>query len=72
MQSCRYGWEQLAVAQQYLLEHALGLEPAEEERPVKRTQDDKWMLNLRAAQAFRAREGHLQVPRKHEKQLAVQ
>lgn len=67
MQSCRYGWEQLTTAQQYLLEHALGLGPAREER---RTQVDKWMLNLRAAQAFHAREGHLRVPRKHEEQLA--
>ncbi|MEU8893919.1 Helicase associated domain protein [Streptomyces sp. NPDC048442] len=72
VQSCRYGWEQLVPVQQYLLEHALGLEPAgEDERLVKqRTQDDKWMLNLRAAQAFHAREGHLRVPRKHEEQLA--
>ncbi|MEU8894199.1 Helicase associated domain protein [Streptomyces sp. NPDC048442] len=69
VQSCRYGWEQLAYVQQYLLEHALGLEPAEEERPVKRTQDDKWATNLRAAQAFHAREGHLNVPRKHEEHL---
>ncbi|MFI5808683.1 Helicase associated domain protein [Streptomyces sp. NPDC051561] len=70
VQTCRYGWDELAYAQQYLLENALGLEPAGEgERPVKRTQDDKWMLNLRAAQAFHAREGHLRVPRTHEEQL---
>ncbi|MFJ2746312.1 helicase associated domain-containing protein [Streptomyces sp. NPDC087440] len=48
------------------MENALGLEPADEdERPVKLTQDDKWRLNLAAAKAFHAREGHLQVPRKH-------
>ncbi len=40
-------------------------EASEDERPVRRTQDDKWMLNLAAARRFHAREGHLQVPRKH-------
>jgi superfamily II DNA or RNA helicase len=66
VQGCRFGWDALLPAQQWLLENALGLEPTEEsERPVKRTQDDKWMLNLAAAKAFRAREGHLRVPRKH-------
>ncbi|MEU8894160.1 Helicase associated domain protein [Streptomyces sp. NPDC048442] len=71
VQACRYGWEQLAPVQQYLLEHSLSVDAAgEEERPVKRrTQDDKWKLNLRAAQAFHAREGHLNVPRKHVEQL---
>ncbi|MFI0983650.1 helicase associated domain-containing protein [Streptomyces sp. NPDC021093] len=71
VQSCRYGWDQLVAAQQYLLEHSLGLQPAgEDERPVKRrTQNDKWRLNLRAARAFHAREGHLNVPRKHVEQL---
>ncbi|WP_372349468.1 helicase associated domain-containing protein [Streptomyces sp. KL116D] len=29
---------------------------------MRRTQDDKWMLNLAAARRFHAREGHLQVP----------
>ncbi|GGZ60061.1 helicase [Streptomyces inusitatus] len=67
VQGCRYGWDALQPAQQWLLENALGLEPAgEDERPVKRrTQDDKWTLNLRAAQQFHTREGHLGVPRKH-------
>ncbi|MFD3517454.1 Helicase associated domain protein [Streptomyces sp. NPDC058657] len=66
VQSCRFEWEQLQPAQQWLLANALGLEPAEEsERPVKRTQNDKWNLNLAAAKAFHAREGHLMVPRKH-------
>ncbi|GHA50714.1 hypothetical protein GCM10010329_85870 [Streptomyces spiroverticillatus] len=70
VQGCRFGWDALLPAQQWLLENVLGLEPAgEDERPVKRTQDDKWMLNLRAAQAFYAREGHLRVPRKHEEPL---
>ncbi|MFH8789112.1 helicase associated domain-containing protein [Streptomyces roseoverticillatus] len=56
--------------QQWLLENVLGLAPAgEDERPVKRTQDDKWALNLRAARQFHAREGHLNVPRKHTEHL---
>uniref|UniRef100_UPI002F912005 helicase associated domain-containing protein n=1 Tax=Streptomyces sp. NBC_01592 TaxID=2975889 RepID=UPI002F912005 len=67
----RHGWEQLLPAQQWLLENVLGIEPAEEaERPVKRTQDDMWALNLRAAQQYHAREGHLRVPRKHVEHLA--
>ncbi|MFJ5197036.1 Helicase associated domain protein [Streptomyces sp. NPDC088394] len=62
----RHGWEQLLPAQQWLLENVLGIEPAgEAEQPVKRTQDDMWALNLRAAQQFHGREGHLRVPRKH-------
>ncbi|MFJ1717068.1 Helicase associated domain protein [Streptomyces sp. NPDC088260] len=62
----RLGWEQFLPAQQWLLENVLGIEPAgEAEQPVKRTQDDMWALNLRAAQQFHGREGHLRVPRKH-------
>jgi hypothetical protein len=37
---------------------------------VKRTQDDKWKLNLAAAKVFHTREGHLVVPRKHVEHLA--
>ncbi|MFI6645955.1 helicase associated domain-containing protein [Streptomyces sp. NPDC050504] len=67
----RFNWEQLAVGQRVLLE-ILGLEPAgEEERPVQRTQDDKWAVNMAAARQFHGREGHLRVPRKHVEQLAV-
>ncbi|MGW0963633.1 Helicase associated domain protein, partial [Streptomyces gelaticus] len=62
----RHGWEQLLPAQQWLLENVLGIEPAgDEERPMRRTQDDMWAVNLRAARQFHAREGHLRVPRKH-------
>ncbi|WP_330301522.1 MULTISPECIES: helicase associated domain-containing protein [unclassified Streptomyces] len=62
----RLDWDDLLPAQQWLLESTLGLEPAApEERPVKRTQDDKWALNIAAARQFHAREGHLTVPRKH-------
>jgi hypothetical protein len=54
-------------AQQYLLE-TIGIEPAGEDeavRPVRRTQDDRWAVNLAAARAFYAREGHLRPARKH-------
>ncbi|MFE1953250.1 Helicase associated domain protein [Streptomyces sp. NPDC059524] len=62
----RHGWDQLPTAQAWLLENVLGLEPVgEDERPVRRTQDHKWMLNLTAARQFHRREGHLNVPRKH-------
>ncbi|MFI9235885.1 Helicase associated domain protein [Streptomyces sp. NPDC053079] len=64
--ACRLGWDSLMPVQQWMLENVLGLTPAEEdERPVKRTQEDKWALNLRAARQFHAREGHLNVPRVH-------
>ncbi|GAA1343843.1 helicase associated domain-containing protein [Streptomyces sanglieri] len=62
----RLGWEQLLPAQQWLLENVLGVEPAgDEQRPVRRTQDTMWAVNLAAAQQFHTREGHLRVPRKH-------
>ncbi|MET8788401.1 Helicase associated domain protein [Streptomyces sp. NPDC004589] len=62
----RLGWDKLLPAQQWLLDSVLGLEPAgEDERPARRTQDDKWVLNVAAARQYRAREGHLTVPRKH-------
>ncbi|MEU6996641.1 Helicase associated domain protein [Streptomyces sp. NPDC046465] len=68
----RLGWDQLAPAQVWLLANVLGLDAAgENEQPVKRTQDDKWALNMRAARAFHAREGHLRVPRKHIEHLAA-
>ncbi|MFF3787487.1 helicase associated domain-containing protein [Streptomyces sp. NPDC001933] len=66
----RHGWEQLLPAQQWLMENVIGIEPAEQaERPVKRTQDDMWAVNLAAARQFHAREGHLRVPRKHVEEL---
>jgi hypothetical protein len=63
----RLGWDQLAAAQQWMLENMLDIGPAEpEERPqAARTQADKWAVNVRVAEQFHAREGHLQVPRKH-------
>ncbi|MGW2080587.1 Helicase associated domain protein [Streptomyces sp. NPDC001939] len=72
VQAQRLGWDKLGAAQRWLLESVLGIEEAgEEERPVRRTQDDKWMLNMAAARRFYAREGHLQVPRKHVEAVPV-
>ncbi|MFE5029973.1 helicase associated domain-containing protein [Streptomyces sp. NPDC056656] len=69
----RLGWDLLGTAQAWLLENVLDLETTgEDERPVRRTQDDKWMLNLAAARRFHAREGHLQVPRKHTETVPVE
>ncbi|MBT2386546.1 DEAD/DEAH box helicase [Streptomyces sp. ISL-11] len=69
--SCQLGWDALQPAQQWLCENVLGItEAMEEERPVKRTQEDKWALNLCAARQFHAREGHLNVSRKHVERLA--
>ncbi|NEB75833.1 DEAD/DEAH box helicase family protein [Streptomyces sp. SID14478] len=73
MQAQRYGWEQLSTAQAWLLANVLGLEPAsEDERPVRRTQDHKWLLNMSAARQYHAREGHLNVSRKHVEELPVE
>jgi hypothetical protein len=63
----RLDWDALLPAQQWMLEHMLHLTPAEpdERLPAPRTQADKWAANVRAAKQFHAREGSLQVPRKH-------
>lgn len=63
----RLDWDALLPAQQWLLENMLHLSPAQdsERPPAPRTQADKWAANMRAARLFHAREGHLQVPRKH-------
>ncbi|WP_329203742.1 helicase associated domain-containing protein [Streptomyces sp. NBC_01435] len=39
---------------------------------MKQTQNAKWAVNLAAAQAFFAREGHLRVPRKHSEHLGTE
>ncbi|GAA2338522.1 Helicase associated domain protein [Streptomyces kunmingensis] len=73
VQGQRHDFEQLQPAQQWLLENALGIEPTEaDERPVKLTQDHKWALNLAAARQYRAREGHLNISRKHIEALPVE
>lgn len=62
----RTGWDKLTLAQQWMLDSILGLEPAhEDELPVRRTQADRWASHLAAARQFHTREGHLRVPRKH-------
>ncbi|WP_432190274.1 helicase associated domain-containing protein [Streptomyces sp. Tue6028] len=68
----RAGWEQLVPAQQYLLE-TIGVEPPAEGETVaaRRSQDERWAVNLAAARQFHAREGHLVVPRKHVETITV-
>ncbi|MFE2839683.1 helicase associated domain-containing protein [Streptomyces mirabilis] len=62
----RVGCDVLTPAQQWMLDSVLGLEPAgEAEQPSARTQADRWAGHLAAARQFHAREGHLNVPRKH-------
>ncbi|MCC9312316.1 helicase associated domain-containing protein [Kitasatospora sp. RB6PN24] len=51
------GWDKLSPAQQWALEHVLGIE--------------KERRNLAAAAQYRAREGHLNVPRKHKETLEL-
>jgi hypothetical protein len=67
VRSVRLGWDKLTTVQQWMCEHILGIQPAdEEEKPKPRTsQADKWALNYTAAKQFYEREGHLRVPRKH-------
>ncbi|MFF5494509.1 Helicase associated domain protein [Streptomyces aquilus] len=62
----RAGWDRLVPAQQYLLE-TIGLEPEGEYEvvPTRRSQDERWAMNLAAARQFYAREGHLRPARKH-------
>ncbi|WP_405681268.1 MULTISPECIES: Helicase associated domain protein [unclassified Streptomyces] len=65
----RFGWDNLATGQQWMLANILGLEPASEREKAKAvghtSQADKWTINLAAAAQFHQREGHLTVPRKH-------
>ncbi|MFG2220419.1 Helicase associated domain protein [Streptomyces sp. NPDC048685] len=69
----RVGWEKLTGVQQWMCEQVLGITPATEDEkpPPRRTQADKWAVNLAAAQQFYEREGHLRVPRKHVETIAV-
>ncbi|WP_436851130.1 helicase associated domain-containing protein [Streptomyces flaveolus] len=56
-----------------MCEQVFGIEPAtEDEKPrPRRTQADKWALNLTAATQYYQREGHLRVPRKHVERILV-
>jgi hypothetical protein len=67
VRSVRLGWDKLTTVQQWMCEHILDIQPAdEEEKPKPRTsQADKWALNYTAAKQFYEREGHLRVRRKH-------
>ncbi|MEU6890121.1 Helicase associated domain protein [Streptomyces viridosporus] len=69
----RLGWDKLTGVQQWMCEHILGIQPADEDEkpPPRRSQADKWALNLAAAAQFYEREGHLRVPRKHIERIAV-
>ncbi|MGV9252088.1 Helicase associated domain protein [Streptomyces sp. NPDC003697] len=69
----RLGFDKLTGVRQWMLGHILGIEPAgEEEKPKpRRSQADKWALNLAAARQFYEREGHLRVPRKHIETIIV-
>ncbi|MEV5358593.1 Helicase associated domain protein [Streptomyces sp. NPDC052693] len=69
----RLGWDKLTTVQQWMCEHILGITPAtDDEKPKpRRSQADKWALNYQAARQFYAREGHLQVPRKHVERIIV-
>ncbi|MFF5538643.1 Helicase associated domain protein [Streptomyces cinerochromogenes] len=67
VRSVRLGWEKLTGVQQWMCEQVLGIEPAtQDEKPKpRRSQADKWALNLAAATQYYQREGHLRVARKH-------
>ncbi|MFF9810777.1 Helicase associated domain protein [Streptomyces coeruleorubidus] len=69
----RLFFDKLTGVQQWMCEHILGIQPAdEEEKPKPRTsQADKWALNYAAAKQFYQREGHLRVPRQHVERISV-
>ncbi|GAA2768706.1 DEAD/DEAH box helicase [Streptomyces paradoxus] len=73
VRSVRYGWDNLTTVQQWMCEHILGIQPADEnEKPKPRTsQADKWAMNYEAARQFYEREGHLRVPRKHIERIVI-
>ncbi|MGA5041961.1 helicase associated domain-containing protein [Streptomyces capoamus] len=72
VRSVRLGWDHLTGAQQWM-QQVLGIKPAgEDEKPKpRRTQADKWALNLAAATQYYQREGHPRVPRKHVERILV-
>ncbi|MFF6787450.1 helicase associated domain-containing protein [Streptomyces filamentosus] len=68
----RLGWDKLTIVQQWMCEQVLGITPAaEDEKPPRRTQAEKWAINYAAARQFYEREGHLRVPRKHIERIVV-
>ncbi|MBV6701943.1 Helicase associated domain protein [Kitasatospora aureofaciens] len=67
------GWDKLSPAQQWAIEHVLGLEPlpAEQKPAGKVSHAEKERRNLAAATQYRNREGHLNVPRTHKEPLTL-
>lgn len=63
----RQSWERLSWSQRWLLEHALGVTPAEgADLPRPRVgHAAAWAAHLEAARQFHSRERHLRVPRTH-------
>ncbi|MFD9099425.1 Helicase associated domain protein [Streptomyces collinus] len=66
-------FDKLTGAQKWMLEHILRIDAAaEEEKPApRRSQADKWALNLAAATQYYQREGHLRVARSHVETIAI-
>ncbi|WP_407702088.1 helicase associated domain-containing protein [Streptomyces toyocaensis] len=73
VRSVRLGWNKLMAVQQWLCQHVLGVQPADEDEkpPPRRSQADKWALNLASAKQYYQREGHLRVPRKHIETIVI-
>jgi hypothetical protein len=67
VQQQRLGFDKLSTAQQWMLHHTLGATPPhnDEVPQPRRSHAEKWALSLAAARQYRAREGHLNVPRTH-------
>ncbi|MFD9047843.1 DEAD/DEAH box helicase [Streptomyces zaomyceticus] len=64
----RAGYTKLTATQQWMLTSMVGITAA----PAKRTRADMWAQNLAAAQQYREREGHLEVPRSHTERIGDQ
>ncbi|MEU4466344.1 Helicase associated domain protein [Streptomyces sp. NPDC024017] len=69
----RLDFDKLTGVQQWMLEHVLGIQPADEDEKPKprRSQADKWAMNYAAAKQYYEREGHLRVPRKHIERIII-
>ncbi|MEU9061737.1 Helicase associated domain protein [Streptomyces sp. NPDC048430] len=64
----RAGFTRLTPTQQWMLTSMLNISAA----PAKRSRAEMWAQNLAAAQQYREREGHLEVPRSHTEQIGDQ
>ncbi|KOV61518.1 helicase [Streptomyces sp. MMG1121] len=73
VKSVRLGWDRLTGVQQWMCEHILAIEPADEDDkpPARRAHSDRWTTNYAAARQFYEREGHLHVPRKHVERIVI-